>query len=146
MNVHTFFKLMSDRNRLEIVKILGSGEKSVGELSEILNSNQSLVSHHLKKLREHNIVKSEVRGQKRIYSLTDRRIYDKIVEIENLLMEIAKESLGEIGKEKIIRENIAASRDVEERLKNIEREFSILFGERFAKRFVDDIRMILNNR
>ena len=63
-----FFKVLSDRTRQEILKLLEKGEKNVSELVKILNTTQPNVSHHLNILKGVGLIKSERRGQEIYYS------------------------------------------------------------------------------
>jgi ArsR family transcriptional regulator len=49
-------KILADRTRLNVVECLMEGPKYVGELATILHVEQSLLSHHLKVLREAELV------------------------------------------------------------------------------------------
>lgn len=51
-----FLRCIGEPSRLRILKLLASGDKCVGEIVEVLNKEQSLVSHHLRALKECNIV------------------------------------------------------------------------------------------
>ena len=63
------FHALSDRKRLEIVGLLTNGEQCVCELTEVVGAKQSLLSFHLKILREASLVKSRRRGKWMYYSL-----------------------------------------------------------------------------
>lgn len=63
--------------RLEILRILEHHEPiSVKELSEKLeqNAEQSLLSHHLTKMKDKGILQSEKQGKYILYSLKDRQV------------------------------------------------------------------------
>lgn len=64
-----FFSSLSDKTRLEIIKILRERDQSVGELCEKTEFEQSRVSHNLKKLKELGFVNVEKKGKQRVYSL-----------------------------------------------------------------------------
>ena len=49
-------KVLSDRTRLNVMECLMEGPKHVGELAALLQVEQSLLSHHLKVLREAELV------------------------------------------------------------------------------------------
>ncbi len=68
------FHALSDRKRLEIVRLLTSGEQCVCELTDVVGAKQSLLSFHLKILREAGLVRSRRRGKWMYYSLN----YDTI--------------------------------------------------------------------
>ncbi len=65
---------LADQNRIYILYALSEGPNNVGNLVSILNLPQPTVSHHLKILRDRNMVVSERAGQSVIYSLADERI------------------------------------------------------------------------
>ncbi len=56
MELTQIFKLLSDESRYKIVKQLMKGEECVCDIAEELNLEQSLVSHHLNKLREAGLI------------------------------------------------------------------------------------------
>ncbi len=73
------FKALANPIRLQIVKTLLSSPQCVCVLSAVVKKDQTLVSHHLAKLREANIVREDVVGKFRIYSLVDEKV-KKIIE------------------------------------------------------------------
>ncbi len=70
------FHALSDPIRLEILAYLREGEKCVCEIVPHLALVQSLVSRHLKTLKEVGIVRCRKDGTKRMYSILDPRIHD----------------------------------------------------------------------
>jgi DNA-binding transcriptional ArsR family regulator len=70
-SVQVFSVLGVDRRR-EIVEALAEGELNVTELSERFGMPQPAMSRHLRILREHGLVRSQVRGQQRIYRIDPR--------------------------------------------------------------------------
>jgi ArsR family transcriptional regulator, zinc-responsive transcriptional repressor len=69
-----FFGTLADGNKLNILKALRKGPKSVTELKNELKKEQSCISHCLKKLKQLHFVKSKVAGKQRIYSIEDKTI------------------------------------------------------------------------
>ncbi len=67
-------KAVSNPIRLQIIKILMNSPQCVCVLSAITKKDQTLISHHLSKMRELGIVKEHEIGRFRIYSLEDERI------------------------------------------------------------------------
>lgn len=63
-------KALADETRLAVVRYLLSGSCHVGALQAALGIEQSLLSHHLKQLREAGIVESERDGKAVLYRLT----------------------------------------------------------------------------
>ena len=83
-----FLKCIGEPTRLQILKLLAKGERCVGELTSVLNKEQSLVSHHLRALKECNIVKERQEAQKVYYKLTDTRLARLIIDCEALMKEL----------------------------------------------------------
>ncbi len=79
-SVYLTLKILSEENRINILSILLSSPLCVSELQNILNLSQSLVSHHLRDLKDLGLVQSEKNGKWVFYSLTDkgRKIYSLI--------------------------------------------------------------------
>lgn len=69
LDVAQKFSGLADETRLKIVKLLAKGEFSVDELVEFLGTAQSTTSHHLRVLKEANLIKGEKRGRNIYYSL-----------------------------------------------------------------------------
>lgn len=64
-----FFKALADANRLRVVGLLSHRPHSVDELATVLELRPSTVSHHLKRLSEAGLVRSEAQGHYHVYSL-----------------------------------------------------------------------------
>ena len=69
-NLSTLLKIVSEKNRLELLCILKQGEQCVCEIMKRVDMSQSLVSHHLKDLKDIDVVTDEKRGLYVFYSLT----------------------------------------------------------------------------
>jgi ArsR family transcriptional regulator len=63
-------KVLADETRLAVVEQLLDGPKHVGEINESLGVEQSLLSHHLKVLREAGMVEARRDGKAVLYRLT----------------------------------------------------------------------------
>lgn len=72
MRITEFLKVVSDENRLKILCILQKGEKCVCEIWQYLEIPQNLTSHHLKILREFNLILSRRDGLKVFYSINKK--------------------------------------------------------------------------
>ena len=68
------FKVFGDSTRIRILFQLFDKELSVGELTDLLNMNQSAVSHQLKVLKQAKLVKNRRDGKSIIYSLDDEHV------------------------------------------------------------------------
>jgi DNA-binding transcriptional ArsR family regulator len=94
-----FLRCIGEPTRLQILKLLTRGERCVGELTNVLNREQSLVSHHLRALKECNIVKERQEAQKVYYKLTDTRLAKLIVDCEALMQELSLCKCQEVNHE-----------------------------------------------
>ncbi|WP_404408029.1 ArsR/SmtB family transcription factor [Jeotgalibacillus malaysiensis] len=63
------FQAIADEKRLEILKHLQGGAKTVGEIAEALSYLQPQTSKHLKILHEAGLVRVEAVANKRFYHL-----------------------------------------------------------------------------
>jgi DNA-binding transcriptional ArsR family regulator len=63
------FDALADGTRREILRLLGTGGRSVNELAAELPISRPAVSRHLRLLREAGLVAEEPRGTRRIYHL-----------------------------------------------------------------------------
>lgn len=75
------FKVFGDTNRLEIVLYIGKKARSVSEIVKCTGLSQSLVSFHLRTLREANIVTTERKGPFIHYSLSDSKINETLLKL-----------------------------------------------------------------
>jgi len=62
-------KVLADETRLSVLEALMNGPRHVGELSDSLGVEQSLLSHHLRVLREARLVESNRDGKGVLYSV-----------------------------------------------------------------------------
>ena len=92
---------IGEPSRLQILKLLSQGEKFVGEIVEILRTEQSLVSYHLRHLRECNIVIARQEAQRTYYSLSDVRLAELVSISEALVKDIFLCQLGGDSNEKL---------------------------------------------
>lgn len=74
-----WFHALSDETRLEIVRRLGSGERCVCELTDLLGAAQSRLSFHLKTLKVAGIVTDRKEGRWVYYALNPE-VLDAIAE------------------------------------------------------------------
>jgi predicted transcriptional regulator len=65
----TFFKALSDANRLKIISLLAGGERSVEQIAERVGLTSSTVSHHLARLAAIGLVSARAEGYYSIYRL-----------------------------------------------------------------------------
>ena len=68
------FKAISEPSRMKILLALRQGEMCVFHIVEAVGGTQSAVSHQLRLLRAHGIVKARRDGQNIVYSLADEHV------------------------------------------------------------------------
>ena len=66
-----YLKTLAHGGRLMILCHLSSGEKSVGELEDLLDMRQASVSQMLARLRDQNLVSTRREGKTIFYDLAD---------------------------------------------------------------------------
>ena len=69
VNCASRLKVLADETRLAVMELLMDGPQHVGALNESLQIEQSLLSHHLKVLRDAGLVHSERDGKQVLYQL-----------------------------------------------------------------------------
>jgi DNA-binding transcriptional ArsR family regulator len=74
VDIAQMFNGLADETRVKIVKLLAKSEFTVDELVEFLGSAQSTTSHHLRVLKEANLIKGEKRGRNIYYSLVSPEV------------------------------------------------------------------------
>lgn len=86
----TFFKIFGDQTRIKMLDLLSKKELCVSEIVNILKMEQSAVSHQLKVLRDHDLVRTKQIGKQIYYTLSDDHIMkifkmglEHIEEVEN---------------------------------------------------------------
>lgn len=88
---------LGDPRRVLILYILSEKSRSVTELTELLDVAQPTVSHHLKILRERELVTSKKEGTVVIYSLADERIIEALNIMRHILTDILAHRAGLLG-------------------------------------------------
>ncbi len=68
------FDALGDPNRRTIVELLGTGERSVQQIADMLPISRPAVSRHLRLLKEAGLVVEQARGTRRIYKLHDEGV------------------------------------------------------------------------
>jgi DNA-binding transcriptional ArsR family regulator len=71
-------KALSDENRLAILLAVAQRDHSVIELTATTGLSQTLVSHHLKSLRDTGLVTVRAQGRSNVYSLCCAAVADPL--------------------------------------------------------------------
>ena len=71
---------MSDATRLKILLTLEQGERNVTSIAEVVQMEQSAVSHQLKLLKDNRMVKARREGKTVFYRLDDQHVFDILEE------------------------------------------------------------------
>ncbi len=79
-----FIKTIGDANRLAIIHAIGRSSPSVTEIIEGTELSQTLVSFHLRVMREKGIVTTRRDGPFIYYSLANSELYDLIGELSRV--------------------------------------------------------------
>ena len=74
MKMTEFFRILGDPSRVKILLSLLINELCVCDLSILLNSSQSAISHQLRILRQADLVKFRKEGKVVFYSLKDEHV------------------------------------------------------------------------
>jgi ArsR family transcriptional regulator, arsenate/arsenite/antimonite-responsive transcriptional repressor len=79
------FKALADPTRREILRLLGKGEMSAGELAKKFDMTKPSMSHHFAVLKEADLVVCRREGQQLIYSLNTTVAQDVLAWLWDLL-------------------------------------------------------------
>src|SRR5438445_6729362 len=85
-----YFRVLGDRTRLRIVELVSDGERSVGELAQLLGVPQPKVSNHLACLRWCGFVTTRREHRTIYYRLADERVAAVVELARELLHENAE--------------------------------------------------------
>jgi len=75
------FSALSDPTRREILRLLGDGDKSAGEIAAAFDMAWPSVSHHLNVLKKANLILAERDGQRIVYSLNTTVFHEFLQEV-----------------------------------------------------------------
>lgn len=71
-SLSSLLRLVGEESRLKILCILKQGRHCVCEIEKHVDQSQSLISHHLKDLKEAGLIEDKKKRQWAYYSLTDQ--------------------------------------------------------------------------
>jgi DNA-binding transcriptional ArsR family regulator len=84
MALNQVFKALSDPTRREIIRLLGRGERTAGELSASFDMTKPSMSHHFAVLKDAELIASRREGQQIYYSLNTTVLEDVMARIWDL--------------------------------------------------------------
>ncbi len=79
-DVAELFKCFADSTRIRILYSLIGGERSVNEIADLLNMNQSAISHQLRILKDAKLIRKRRDGKTIYYALDDDHVYNIIAQ------------------------------------------------------------------
>lgn len=71
-----YFRTLSEPTRLRILNVLGTGELSVGEIAERVDSSIANVSRHLAQMAQHGLVSRTHHGNSVLYRIADPSVHE----------------------------------------------------------------------
>ena len=74
LNLAELFRALGDPSRVKILSMLLRSEENVTALAEKVGISESAVSHHLRVLRQMQIVRARRQGREVFYSLDDDHV------------------------------------------------------------------------
>ena len=73
--VAAYFQVLSEPTRLQILNLLRSHERNVGELAQLCGFTAANVSRHMALMTQQGMVKRESRGTSVYYRIADQAVY-----------------------------------------------------------------------
>ena len=97
MKVEKISKAISDKNRIKILNYLINGPQNVSSVSEKIDLEENLASHHLRILANLNMIKGTKKGREVIYTINRPKIISLVKDlIKNpFINEIVQEVISE---------------------------------------------------
>ena len=96
------FEALGDPNRREILRLLGSGDRPVGELADAMPISRPAVSRHLRLLKDAGLVSERAEGTRRIYHLRD----EGLLAVQDYLLGVWGDATGRF---RLVAENTATT-------------------------------------
>jgi len=87
--INQVFKALADPTRREILRLLGQGEKTAGDLADRFDLTKPSVSHHFAVLKEAGLIRSRRSGQQIYYSLDTTVVQDVLARVWDLFPGLA---------------------------------------------------------
>lgn len=83
--VAEILKVLAHETRLQVICCIGTGERTVLDMANVLNVGQSCLSQHLGKMRTIGILSVRREGNQSFYSVTDPKMLDLVKAIKQNL-------------------------------------------------------------
>jgi len=93
-----FCKFMGSPKRIEILFLLGDGEKCVDEMAQLMKINIPNVSQNLSVMKERGVVEFRREGTKIYYKLSNPKILEACIIMRDLMLEQLKKKLNIINR------------------------------------------------
>ena len=91
------FRMLGEPQRLRILQVLEAGERTVGDIVEVLGCSQSNVSKHLQALFDAGLVDRRREGNSIYYAIADPVIFKLCALVCRSAAEDARERLGSLA-------------------------------------------------
>jgi len=88
LKMQLLFQTLGDANRLRIIRFIGSGERSVNEIVSATSLSQPLVSHHLRVLRDKQVLETRRKGPFIYYAVKNKRLLDALGIFQELALAV----------------------------------------------------------
>ena len=75
VEVAAYFQVLAEPTRLQILNILRTGERNVGELAQLCGFTAANISRHLALMTQQGLVERESRGTSAYYRIADPSIF-----------------------------------------------------------------------
>lgn len=74
-DIAAYFQVLAEPTRLQILNILRTGERNVGELAQMCGFTAANISRHLALMTQQGLVERESRGTSAYYRIADTSIF-----------------------------------------------------------------------
>ncbi len=97
MKVEKISKAISDKNRIKILNYLIKGPQNVSTISEKIDIEENLASHHLRILANLNLIKGVKKGREVIYGINRPKFISIVKDLlkNSFILEIVQEVINE---------------------------------------------------
>ncbi len=79
------FTYLSDSTRVRLLSMLAESDMCVCEMADLLGMSQPAVSHHLRSLRQGDVIRFRKQGQRTMYYLSDNETGDTVRKLLNVV-------------------------------------------------------------